>query len=78
MDATAQEWADHMATTDVLAHRPTVAPYRGEIIASGADTASAAVSLWMASPAHNKIMLDPAYRMAGIGYNSGYWIVVFS
>jgi uncharacterized protein YkwD len=78
MDATAQDWADVMADADTLAHRPVLAPYRGEIIASGAETASDAMTLWLLSPPHRQIMLDPRYTMAGIGYNSGYWTVIFS
>lgn len=78
MDAAAQDWADHMAETDVLQHRPTLFPYTGEIIASGADTATTALSLWLNSPPHRAIMLDPKYTMVGIGYNAGYWIVVFN
>lgn len=78
MDGTAQDWADEMARKDTLAHRPILAPYRGEIVASGAETASEALTLWLNSPPHKQIMLDPRYTMAGIGFNSGYWIVVFS
>jgi uncharacterized protein YkwD len=78
MDAVAQDWSEEMARADTLAHRPVLAPYRGEIVASGADTATSAMTLWMNSPPHRQIMLDPRYTMAGIGYYAGYWTVVFS
>ncbi len=78
MDATAQDWAEEMDRKDTLAHRPLLAPYRGEIVASGAHTASEALTLWLNSPPHKTIMLDPRYTMAGIGYQDGYWIVLFS
>lgn len=78
MDAVAQEWAEHMAQTDVLQHRPNIAPYKGEVIASGATDASTAVQLWLNSPPHKQIILNPAYTMTGIGYQDGYWVMVFS
>lgn len=77
MDAYAQEWAEVMAEADVLAHSPHP-PYSGEVIASGAVTGSQAVNLWMLSPPHRDIILNPAYTRVGIGYADGYWCVVFS
>lgn len=78
MDAVAYDWAAEMARADVLAHRPILAPYHGEIVASGAYDAATAMRLWMLSPPHKEIMLDPRFDKAGIGYNDGYWIVILS
>lgn len=78
MDAVAQEWAEEMARTDVLAHRPQLAPYTGEIIASGADTPETAMRLWMTSPPHREIIFNTTYGKIGIGYSAGYWCVVFN
>lgn len=77
MDAYAQDWADEMARADTLVHSPH-SPYSAEVIASGAEGASAAIRLWMLSPPHRVIILDPDYRRVGIGYNDGYWVAVFS
>jgi uncharacterized protein YkwD len=78
MDAAAQDWADEMARADVVAHRPILAPYLGEIVASGAHDATTAVRLWQSSPAHWTIAVNPAYDKVGVGYNNGYWVMVFS
>ncbi|MER7578162.1 CAP domain-containing protein [Streptomyces sp. NPDC126514] len=77
MDAAAQEWSEEMARTDTLAHRPRLAPYSGEVIASGSPSADAAVQLWMSSPAYRDI-LDPSFTKVGIGYRNGYWTAVLS
>ncbi len=76
MDAYAQDWAEQMAGADVLEHSDGL--YSGEVIASGATTASQAIALWKTSPAHWDIITNDAYRMVGIGYSDGYWCVVFS
>lgn len=78
MDGTAQEWAETMAERDTLVHRPTVAPYKAEVIAAGPTTANDVINLWMNSPAHKDIILDPDYTNLGVGYAEGYWIMVFS
>lgn len=72
-----QDWADEMARADTLVHSPHN-PYSAEVIASGATSASRAVDLWMQSPPHREIILNPAYTMIGIGYSDGYWCAVFS
>jgi uncharacterized protein YkwD len=78
MDAVAQGWADQMAQKDTLSHRTWLAPYSGEVIASGAWTADAALSFWMSIPEDRATILDTDHDKVGIGYNSGYWIAVFS
>ncbi len=77
MDAYAHEWAEHMDQADTLEHS-TGSPYRAEVIASGAPDAETALSLWLGSPAHRDIILDPQYTMVGIGTSGGYWAVVFN
>ncbi|MGW6260354.1 CAP domain-containing protein [Streptomyces sp. NPDC055085] len=78
MDATVQAWADEMARTNTLAHRPILTPYHGEIIASGATDTATAMTLWLGSPPHRQIILNTTFTRVGIGYNAGYWCVVFS
>lgn len=72
-----QDWAEEMDRADTLVHSPHN-PYSAEVIASGATTASQAVNLWMTSPPHRDIILNPAYTKIGIGYSGGYWCAVFS
>ncbi|MGW6255453.1 CAP domain-containing protein [Streptomyces sp. NPDC055085] len=78
MDATAQSWADEMARTNTLAHRPVLAPYSGEIIASGATDVDTVMRLWLGSPPHRQIIMTTTYTRIGIGYNAGYWCVLYS
>lgn len=79
MDAYAQDWADEMARADILVHSPHN-PYSAEVIAvgSGGMSATQAVNVWMQSPPHREIILNPAYTKVGIGYADGYWCAVFS
>jgi uncharacterized protein YkwD len=56
--------------------------YAGEIIAAGYPNPESVVQGWLSSPPHKAIMLDPVYRMAGVGYaqrnqNEAYWTVDF-
>lgn len=78
MDGTAQEWAEEMARRDVLMHRPTVYPYSGEVIASGTDSPQRVLQLWLNSPPHKDIVLNPSYDKLGVGYADGYWIMVLN
>lgn len=41
--------------------------YKGETIAAGNTTALATFEQWKNSPSHNATMLNPAYRVIGIG-----------
>jgi uncharacterized protein YkwD len=77
MDAYCQDWAEEMDRADTLVHSPH-SPYSAEVIASGATSATQAVQLWMNSPPHRDIILNPAYTKVGIGYSDGYWCAVFS
>lgn len=77
MSAYANDWAEEMDRADVLVHSSNN-PYSAEVIASGATSASQAVSLWMNSPPHRDIILNPAYDKVGIGFVDGYWCAVFS
>ncbi len=54
----------------------------GENLASGATTAAEVMELWMASPAHQAIILDQRWKEVGIGVRVGgkhgiYWIQEF-
>ena len=77
MGGYAQDWAEEMARADTLVHSPHN-PYSAEVIASGASDAQTAVNLWLNSPPHREIILNPAYDKVGIGYADGYWCAVFS
>jgi uncharacterized protein YkwD len=53
-----------------------------ENLAAGAETASEVVSGWMTSPGHRRNILDPRFRLAGVGYWPGgrsgyYWVADF-
>lgn len=54
----------------------------GENLASGATTAAEAVRLWMDSPPHRAIILDPKWTEVGIAVRTGsdgsiYWVQEF-
>lgn len=75
LNSQSQSWAQQMAARDVLSHSGS--GYGGEIIASGAETASEAVSLWLQSGPHREIMLSGRYTSIGAGQMDGYWVVQF-
>jgi hypothetical protein len=69
---------DPFARLDAFGY--TYNTWRGENLAAGAASASAAMTLWQQSPAHNENMLNPNYTVIGIAraYNAGssfgwYW-----
>lgn len=54
----------------------------GENLAAGAETAAEVVQLWMDSPSHREIILDPTWTEIGVavrdgGEHSPYWVQVF-
>ncbi len=56
--------------------------YAGEIIAAGYPNPESVIQGWLNSPPHRSIMLDPVYRVAGVGYaqrnqSEAYWTVDF-
>lgn len=72
----AQDWANHLAQTQDLQHRPqhwnsypAYIPAGGENILQAWDDYSDAqlTKLWYDSPGHKKIMLDPKAKTVGIG-----------
>lgn len=77
-DSIAQAWAEEMNRRDVLVHRPALAPYSGEIIASGVTDPQRVLQMWFDSPPHRQIALGPSYNTVGVGYSGGYWVMVFS
>ncbi|GIU84831.1 MAG: hypothetical protein KatS3mg008_1606 [Acidimicrobiales bacterium] len=69
-----QAWAEHLAATGRLAHDPNFpanlsAPWwkAGETVGVSAFGAGDIVRLWMASPSHRSILLDPAMTHVGVG-----------
>lgn len=56
--------------------------FAGEIIAAGYGNPEGVIQGWLSSPPHKGIMLDPVYRMAGVGYavsqtSEAFWTVDF-
>lgn len=54
----------------------------GENLAAGQDTPAAVMEVWMDSPAHRAIILDPKWTEIGIGVRAGgqysiYWVQEF-
>ncbi len=54
----------------------------GENLAAGAKSPAEVMTLWMDSPAHRNIILDPIWKEMGIGVRSGgrysmYWVQEF-
>lgn len=72
----AQNWADHLATTEKLEHRPQHWNVYPSYIPAGGENVlqdwydysdDQVVKLFADSPGHNKIMLDPRAKSVGIG-----------
>lgn len=81
----AQAWAEYMAFTGALGHGDYIGRARaegfgggplGECVAGGQATPEEAVSSWVLSPAHFRIMTGPQFRFAGCGVASrpGGWV----
>lgn len=54
----------------------------GENLAAGQESAAEAVKVWMESPAHRRIILDPKWTQVGIAVRTGgeygiYWVQEF-
>jgi len=54
----------------------------GENLAAGPGTAAEVMELWMESPAHRDVILDPTWTEIGVGLRAGgeygaYWVQVF-
>ena len=71
---------------DGPAERAVKASYRfysvGENLAAGPSSASEVMKLWMESPPHRSIILDPTWREVGIAVRTGgehsiYWVQEF-
>lgn len=79
LDVAAQIWSNVMVTTGVFAHSASLGQrvtdagldWRdlGENIATGFPTPRLVVQAWLASLGHCQNMLDPSYRLLGIGVN---------
>ncbi|MDQ6818699.1 MAG: CAP domain-containing protein [Actinomycetota bacterium] len=77
LDRSAQEWSRTMVQTDTFSHgasfttRITAAGLRwsvaGENIATGSATARDVVAAWMHSAGHCRNILDPEFRVIGVG-----------
>ena len=76
LNGVAQDWANHLATTENLEHRPqhwnaypSHIPAGGENVLQGWDDDSdvEVIQLFAGSPGHNKIMLDPQAKSLGVG-----------
>lgn len=79
LDVAAQMWTNVMVSNDLFAHSPSfgqrvtnaglVWQTLGENIATGFPTPRRVVRAWMASLDHCQNILDPTYRLLGIGLN---------
>jgi uncharacterized protein YkwD len=54
----------------------------GENLAAGQETAADVMKVWMKSPTHREIILDPAWKEVGIAIRGGgeyslYWVMEF-
>ena len=76
LNGVAQNWANHLATTEDLQHRPqhwnaypSNIPAGGENVLQAWDDYSdvEVVQLFAGSPSHNEIMLDPRAKTLGVG-----------
>lgn len=76
LNGVAQNWANHLATTENLQHRPqhwnaypSNIPAGGENVLQAWDDYSdvEVVQLFAGSPSHNEIMLDPRAKSLGVG-----------
>lgn len=74
LTAEADGWARDLAARDVVEHnRGALGRGLGENIVAAPPGCNARclVDLWKASPGHNENLLDPAYRVSGIGVGIG-------
>ena len=76
LNGVAQDWANHLAATEDLQHRPehwnaypSSTPAGGENVLQAWDDYSdvEVVQLFAGSPSHNEIMLDPRAKSVGVG-----------
>lgn len=76
----AQDWADHLVGTGDLQHRPNhwetypdSIPAGGENVLQAWDDFADAklVNMWLNSPSHRKILLDPEAKTVGTGIAVG-------
>lgn len=51
--------------------------YAGENIGKGQRSAEEVVKDWMDSPGHKANILNPNYKLIGVGYYNGYWVQEF-
>lgn len=51
--------------------------YAGENIGKGQRSAEEVVKDWMESPGHKANILNPKYKLIGVGYYNGYWVQEF-
>jgi peptidoglycan hydrolase-like protein with peptidoglycan-binding domain len=84
LDAVAQSWADHMASTGVLAHNPNLVSdisnwtTIGENVGEGPSIASLTQAFWN-SPEHKANILDSSYRDVGVAtktVDGTIWITI--
>lgn len=81
LDRHAQSWADRLAAEDAVYHNAALINRgHGEnIVAAGTHCGAVClVDLWKNSPGHDRNLLDPGYRSAGMGiaYGAGKVFVV--
>jgi len=84
LDRFAVSWARHLARTGRFEHQD-LSPILercelrrvGEIIAKGSVTPKQMIRMWLDSPGHRALLLDPGFRKAGVGAkrdSGGSWV----
>lgn len=78
VDGFAARWSRHMAKTGNLVHQDLQPIMRhcglqrvGEIIAYGDVSPRGMIRMWLNSPDHRHLLLDPSFRKAGVGAARG-------
>lgn len=83
-DGFAEQWARHLVSTDSFYHQD-LGPYMstcrltkaGEILAAGPVKPYHMIQMWLNSPGHRALLLDPSYGDAGISarrQDDGSWL----
>lgn len=70
LDREAQAWADHLAARDTVVHNWALIDrgFGENIVAAGTHCGAVClVDLWKNSPGHDRNLLEPGYRSAGMG-----------
>jgi len=84
LNKVAKKWARHLAKTGKFEHQDLYPILErcdlrrvGEILAKGSVTPKQMIRMWLDSPGHRKLLLDPGFRKAGVAAKrdaNGSWV----